>query len=117
MRAASQVFFNSNHMHSQHSITNCKYTERRFAHLLVKTPVSVDAIFEELIQHSITLETTGGHASFLNGKVERPNRTITDMDRALHFNAGHSPDKWCSAAETAANIYRLTLHSAVRISL
>jgi hypothetical protein len=69
-----------------------------------------------LTQHSIILETTGGHASFLNGKVERPNRTIADMVRALYFNAGHSPDKWCYAAETAADIYRLTLHSALGIS-
>ena len=53
---------------------------------------------ELLIQNSITLETTGGHASFLNGKVECPNRTIADMVRALYFNAGHSPDKWCYAA-------------------
>jgi hypothetical protein len=71
---------------------------------------------ELLLQHSITLETTGGYASFLNGKVERPNRTIADMVHALYFNAGHSPDKWCYAAETAADIYRLTLHSALGIS-
>jgi hypothetical protein len=38
------------------------------------------------------------------------------MTRALYFNAGHSPDKWCFAAETAADIYRLTLHSALGIS-
>jgi hypothetical protein len=62
------------------------------------------------------LETTGGYASFLNGKVERPNRTIADLTRALYFNAGHSPDKWCYAAETAADIYRFTLHSALGIS-
>jgi hypothetical protein len=48
---------------------------------------------EFLLRHKINLETTGGHASFLNGKVERPNRTIADMVRALYFNAGHSPDK------------------------
>jgi len=66
---------------------------------------------ELLIQHSITLETF-----FLNGKVEWPNRTIADMVRALYFYAGHSPDKWCYAAETAVDIYRLTLHSALGIS-
>jgi len=38
------------------------------------------------------------------------------MVRALYFNAGHSPDKWCYAAETAADIHRLTLHSALGIS-
>jgi hypothetical protein len=68
-----------------------------------------------LLHHSITLETTGGHASFLNEKIERPNRTIADMVHALYFNAGHSPDKWCYAAETAADIYRYTLHNALGI--
>jgi hypothetical protein len=38
------------------------------------------------------------------------------MLHAFYFNAGHSPDKWCYAAETAADIYRLTLHSALGIS-
>jgi hypothetical protein len=59
---------------------------------------------------------TGGYASFLNRKVERPHRTIANMTGALYFNAGHSPNKWCYAAETAANIYRFTLHSATSIS-
>jgi hypothetical protein len=71
---------------------------------------------EFLLRHKINLETTGGHASFLNGKVEQPNRTIADMVRALYFNAGHSPDKWCYAAETAADIYHFTLHSALDMS-
>ncbi len=69
-----------------------------------------------LLQNNLTMDTTGGYASFLNGNVERPHRTIADMIRALYFNAGHSPDKWCFAAETAADIYRLTLHSALGIS-
>jgi hypothetical protein len=38
------------------------------------------------------------------------------MVRALYFNTGHSPDKWWYAAETAADIYRLTLHTALGIS-
>lgn len=38
------------------------------------------------------------------------------MVRALYFNAGHSPDKWCYATETAADIYRYTLHNALGIS-
>jgi hypothetical protein len=33
--------------------------------------------------YSATLKTTGGYASFLNRKVERPHRTIADMTRAL----------------------------------
>jgi hypothetical protein len=38
------------------------------------------------------------------------------MTRAIYFNAGHSSDKWYFAAETATDIYRLTLHSAPGIS-
>jgi hypothetical protein len=38
------------------------------------------------------------------------------MVHALYFNAGHSPDKWCYAAETTADIYRFTLHSALDMS-
>jgi hypothetical protein len=52
----------------------------------------------------------------LNGKIEHPGHTIADIVRALYFNAGHSPDKWCYAAETAAVIYPLTLNSAIGIS-
>jgi hypothetical protein len=29
-----------------------------------------------LVDRSISLESTGGYASFLNGKIERPHRTI-----------------------------------------
>lgn len=70
--------------------------------------------FEFLLHKNITLETTGGRASFLNGKVEWPNRTIADLVYALYLYAGHSPDKWCYAAETAVDIYRLILHSALQ---
>jgi hypothetical protein len=69
-----------------------------------------------LIQERLTLETTGGYASFLSGKVERPHHTIANMTRALYFNAGHSADKWCYAAKTAADIYHFTLHSAINMS-
>jgi hypothetical protein len=83
---------------------------------LMKMVLLVEAMNSQNYFCNITLETTGGYASFLNGKVERPNCTIADMVRALYFNAGHSTDKWCYAAETAADIYYLTLHSALGIS-
>jgi hypothetical protein len=35
----------------------------------------------------LNLQTTGGYASFLNGKVERPNRTLADRARCLLLNA------------------------------
>jgi hypothetical protein len=66
-----------------------------------------------LIQHKISLQTTGGYASFLNGKVERHHRTIAQMVRSLLLNSGLPSDLWCYAAEAAADIYRYTLHSTL----
>jgi len=66
-----------------------------------------------LVQKSIAMETTGGHASFLNGKIERPHRTISQMVRAMLLNSGLPNKLWCYAAETAADIYRYTYHSAL----
>jgi len=66
-----------------------------------------------LVDRSISLESTGGYASFLNGKVERPHRTIGQMVRAMLLNSGLPSTLWCYAAETAADIYRYTFHSAL----
>jgi len=43
-----------------------------------------------LVKHGINMETTGGFVSFLNGKIERPHRTIAQMVRALLLNSGLS---------------------------
>jgi len=66
-----------------------------------------------LINHKISLQTTGGYASFLNGKVERHHRTIAQMVCSLLLNSGLLSDLWCYAAEAAADIYRYTLHSTL----
>jgi hypothetical protein len=62
----------------------------------------------------LTLETTGGFASWLNGKIERPHRTIANKIRAMLFNSGLSNKLWCYAAEAAADAYRYTYHSALK---
>jgi hypothetical protein len=69
-----------------------------------------------LLQHNITLETTGGYAFFLYGKVERPHKTTANIPHALLFNSAQHPDKWCYAADTAADIYRFNRHSALGLS-
>jgi hypothetical protein len=66
-----------------------------------------------LLARSIPLESTGGYASFLNGKIERPHRTIANMVRAMLLNSGLLNNLWCYASETAADIYRYTHHSAL----
>jgi hypothetical protein len=60
----------------------------------------------------LTLDTTGGYNSWLNGMVERSNRTIANKDRALLLNSNRKADKWFFAVEAAADIYRMTRHSA-----
>jgi hypothetical protein len=63
-----------------------------------------------LLARSIPLESTSGYASFLNGKIERPHRAITNMVRAMLLNSGLPNKRWCYAA---ADIYRYTHHSAI----
>lgn len=67
-----------------------------------------------LVAKDITLDTTGGYASWLNGKVERPHRTIAAKVRAMLYNSGLSNKFWCYAAESAADTYRYTFHSALQ---
>jgi hypothetical protein len=47
-----------------------------------------------LLDRSITLESTGGYASFLNGKIERPHRTLGQMVRAMILNSGLPSNLW-----------------------
>jgi hypothetical protein len=62
----------------------------------------------------MNFETTGGYASFLNEKVERPNRTLSERARCMLLNAVAPAQDWCSATEHAADIYRATYHSAIK---
>jgi hypothetical protein len=66
-----------------------------------------------LIHHKISLQTTGGYASFLNRKVERHHHTIAQMVHSLLLKSGLPSDLWCYPAEAAADIYRYTLHSTL----
>ena len=52
----------------------------------------VHLVVEEL---GIIVETTGGHASSINGKVERPHQTIKNMVRVQLISRGHSDELWC----------------------
>jgi hypothetical protein len=69
-----------------------------------------------ILQRKISLETTGGYASFLNGKIERHHRTIAQMVRSMLLNSGLPNSLWCFAAEAAADMYRYTYHSALQMS-
>jgi hypothetical protein len=67
-------------------------------------------------EEGLVLETTGGCASYLNGKIERPNRTIAEWVRCFLINACRPKQDWCYAAEHAADIYCVTLYSAIDMS-
>jgi hypothetical protein len=51
-------------------------------------------------EEQLNLETMGGYASFLDGKVERPNRTLAERAQCMLINAGAPAQDWCYATET-----------------
>jgi hypothetical protein len=69
-----------------------------------------------ILDNNITMDTTGGYSSFLNGKVECPHQTISQLVRAMLLNSGHPPSTWCYCAENATDIYQYTYHSALHTS-
>jgi hypothetical protein len=62
------------------------------------------------------LDTTGGYASYINVKVERPNRTVANKVRCMLLNSDRPLSHWCYAAEASAGIYRCTHHSAIHMN-
>jgi hypothetical protein len=65
---------------------------------------------------ALHLETNGRYASYLNTKVELPNWTIAQRVRAALINANRPAKYWCYSAEYAADLYYITLYSAVGMS-
>ena len=56
---------------------------------------------------------TGKSGSALNGRVERPNRTIAEAVQAKLYNCGLDDIFWCYAAEDAVFKHRRILHTAI----
>eukprot|EP00957_Ditylum_brightwellii_P117907 8993661-Ditylum_brightwellii.AAC.1 len=61
----------------------------------------------------IIINTTGGYASWFNGKIERPHETIKNGTRAILMDAGKEEVYWCSASTDVIRKYNCTLHSAL----
>ena len=61
----------------------------------------------------IVVNDTGGHASYLNGKVERPNQTIMAGVRALLINKNSPSSDWCEALSHYNMVYDMTLHRGI----
>jgi hypothetical protein len=85
----------------------------REKHILANIRVGEDgalarsSAFATFIQDEehLNINTTGGYASFFNGKVERPYRTLAERARCMLINAGASKKDWCFATEHAGEIY------------
>ena len=57
--------------------------------------VSSENFMQVYIDHKVVVKTTGGHASSINGKLERPHKTIKNMVRTQLLYRGHSDELWC----------------------
>ena len=55
---------------------------------------------------NLTVQTTGGYASTINGKAETPNRTIKRMIRTMLIGAGLPDELWCFAFQYAIFLLR-----------
>jgi hypothetical protein len=64
----------------------------------------------------LSINTTGGHASYLNGKIESPTRTIADKVRRMLLNSNRPNIHWFYPAEADADIYNCIYHSAIEMS-
>jgi hypothetical protein len=67
-------------------------------------------------EEQLNLENTGGDVSFLNGKVERHNRTLAERARCMLLNDGAHKKDSCFATEHAGEIYRVTCPSDIGCS-
>jgi hypothetical protein len=56
------------------------------------------------------IEFTGGYNSCLNGKVKRPNCTVSERVRCMLINYGRREEYWPYSAEHYVDIYCFTLH-------
>ena len=44
---------------------------------------------------NIIVQTTGGYDSYINGKSEIPNKTLSNITRVLLLNSIHKKELWC----------------------
>ena len=57
---------------------------------------------------NIIVHNTGGYASYIQGKIESPNKTLSDITKALLLNSSHKKVLWCFAYQYAIWISRRT---------
>ena len=67
-------------------------------------------------EFQIALERTGTYSSWMNGKVERHNQTVTEMIRVGNIDHGLGDELWCCKAEDAAQKYMLYFILHIKMS-
>ena len=60
---------------------------------------------------SITMKTSGGYASWINGNNVRHNRSMHNMVREGLIDSNQHEKKWCCAAEKSDELYRCKIHN------
>ena len=61
----------------------------------------------------ISMETTGGDAYWLNGKNERHNIIIHNMERSALLDSNQHENKWWFEAEISYEVHRYRIHSSM----
>ena len=64
-------------------------------------------------EFNISLKTTGGDASWINGKNECHTRSIHNTFIAALLYSNQHENNVCSTAETSAEVYRYKIHSTL----
>ena len=64
-------------------------------------------------EFNISLKTTSGDASCLNGNNESHNRSIHNMVISDLLGINQHENKWCCEAEIPAELYRCNMHSSL----
>eukprot|EP00957_Ditylum_brightwellii_P178688 13610605-Ditylum_brightwellii.AAC.1 len=61
----------------------------------------------------IRIVPTGGYASWLDGKIERPHKTLKNRTRSTLMDAGKETAYWCSACLDVIRKYSCILYLAL----
>ena len=98
-----------------HPLFHSSYDQPKFA---VRTDNGSELAGSELFrstihEHGYLVETTGTDASSMNGKAERPHRTIKERVRCLLWNAGLGVEFWADAILHTVWLYNRTYHTAI----
>jgi hypothetical protein len=80
---------------------------------LICSPAFCKSIRDE---EGLNLETTGGYASYINGKIAHTNRTVVKCVRCFIPKSAQPKQDWCYDAEHDADVYWVTLHLAIGMS-